>query len=30
MKINKEHSEFHTLDMDEGWHVPPGYPEVGL
>ena len=27
MTVNKEHSEFHALDMDEGWHVPPGYPE---
>ena len=27
MGVNKEHKEFHTLDMDEGWHVPPGYPE---
>ena len=27
MKVNKEHSEFQTLDMEEGWHVPPGYPE---
>lgn len=26
MAINKEHKEFHALDMDEGWHVPPGYP----
>ena len=27
MKVNKEHSEFQTLDMEGGWHVPPGYPE---
>lgn len=22
----KTHDEFHTLDMDKGWNVPPGYP----
>lgn len=22
----KEHKEFHALDLDEGWEVPPGYP----
>ena len=27
MKVNKEHSEFHAVAMDEGWHVPLGYPE---
>ena len=27
MAINKEHLEFHPVDMGEGWHVPPGYPE---
>jgi hypothetical protein len=26
MAINKAHDEFHTLDMDSGWEVPPGYP----
>lgn len=26
MAINKEHDEFHTLDMSEGWEVPEGYP----
>jgi len=26
MGVNKEHDEFHALDMDEGWHVPAGYP----
>ncbi|MGI3171039.1 cupin [Pseudooceanicola sp. C21-150M6] len=26
MPINKEHKEFHTLDMDAGWETPPGYP----
>jgi len=28
MPIQKEHKEFHAVDMDgEGWHSPPGYPE---
>ena len=27
MKINKEHREFFTLNMDEGWETPPGYPD---
>ena len=27
MKIDKEHIEFQALDMNGGWHVPPGYPE---
>ena len=27
MGVNKEHKEFHTLDMGEGWQVPPGYPD---
>ena len=27
MGVNKEHKEFHALDMNEGWHVPPGYPD---
>src|SRR5438034_755436 len=26
MAIHKEHKEFHALNMDEGWHTPPGYP----
>ena len=26
MGVNKEHKEFHPLEMDEGWHVPPAYP----
>lgn len=26
MPINKEHDEFHTLDLGTGWEVPPGYP----
>jgi hypothetical protein len=24
--IEKLHKEFHPLDLDEGWEVPPGYP----
>lgn len=27
MKVDKEHIEFQALDMNGGWHVPPGYPE---
>ncbi|MCT8974225.1 cupin [Microbaculum marinisediminis] len=27
MAINKEHLEFHALDLASGWEVPPGYPE---
>ncbi len=26
MLFNKPHLEFHTLDMDNGWETPPGYP----
>ncbi|WP_213772249.1 cupin [Bradyrhizobium sp. dw_78] len=26
MAVNKKHDEFHTLDMNAGWEVPPGYP----
>jgi len=26
MAINKQHEEFHLLDMNEGWFTPPGYP----
>lgn len=27
MTIDKEHKEFHAVDMGtEGWHTPPGYP----
>jgi hypothetical protein len=26
MKFDKGHKEFHTLDMGNGWQVPPGYP----
>ena len=27
MGKGKPHIEFTALDMDEGWEVPPGYPE---
>jgi hypothetical protein len=27
MAINKQHKEFHLLDMNEGWAVPAGYPK---
>lgn len=26
-ELFKAHQEFLTLDMDEGWAAPPGYPE---
>ena len=26
MGINKKHDEFYTLDLDQGWETPPGYP----
>lgn len=26
MTSNPLHMEFHTLDMNEGWHSPAGYP----
>lgn len=26
MAIDKEHREFHVLDMEAGWRTPPGYP----
>ena len=26
MTINKEHKEFHRLDLSNGWSVPEGYP----
>lgn len=26
MAVNKEHKEFHTIDMSTGWETPPGYP----
>ena len=27
MSIEKEHREFFAVDLDHGWHVPPGYPD---
>ncbi|CAM5193003.1 hypothetical protein CDEF62S_05940 [Castellaniella defragrans] len=27
MPVNKKHDEFHTLNLNEGWEVPAGYPE---
>jgi hypothetical protein len=27
MPMNKPHLEFHTLDLNEGWETPEGYPE---
>ncbi len=27
MAIQKEHKEFHSIDMQIGWETPPGYPE---
>ena len=27
IELFKAHQEFHTLDLDDGWVVPPGYPE---
>src|SRR5207245_6893907 len=29
MPVNKEHKEFHAVDMSTGWETPPGYP-VGI
>ena len=26
MTIDKEHKEFHAIDMSSGWHTPDGYP----
>lgn len=26
MTIDKEHLEFHAVDMQSGWATPPGYP----
>ena len=25
-RLAKAHREFHTVDLDDGWQVPPGYP----
>ena len=30
MPIVKEHKEFHALDMENGWHVPVGYPTIAM
>jgi hypothetical protein len=27
MAVNKEHKEFHAVDMNGGWETPPGYPK---
>ena len=27
MPVNKEHDEFHELDLGSGWVTPAGYPE---
>jgi len=27
MPVNKQHTEFHALDMARGWETPPGYPK---
>ena len=27
MPVNKQHDEFHPLDLGVGWEVLPGYPE---
>jgi hypothetical protein len=26
MAVNKEHKEFHPVDLTSGWETPPGYP----
>jgi hypothetical protein len=26
MAVNKEHKEFHRVDLGSGWETPPGYP----
>lgn len=26
MAIDKQHLEFHAVDMEAGWETPPGYP----
>ena len=30
MTIDKEHLEFHAVDMDDGWHTLPGYPPARI
>jgi hypothetical protein len=27
MPVNKQHDEFHRVDLSDGWETPPGYPE---
>ena len=27
MPVNKQHDEFHAVDLETGWEVPHGYPE---
>lgn len=27
MPVNKQHDEFHALDLDSGWKTPAGYPD---
>ena len=27
MPVNKQHDEFHPVDLDAGWEVPRGYPD---
>jgi hypothetical protein len=27
MSVNKEHKEFHAVDLGSGWETPPGYPK---
>jgi hypothetical protein len=27
MAVNKNHEEFHILNMNSGWETPPGYPK---
>src|SRR4029079_7994072 len=27
MSVNKQHREFHTLDLSTGWETPAGYPK---
>ena len=26
MPVNKPHLEFHSVDTNEGWYIPAGYP----
>ncbi len=28
MVIQKEHKEFYTVDLNQGWETPPGYPKA--